>query len=402
MNAGRPAPRVLFLSDSTTLSGAEVVLLGHVDRLQELGGMAHVFLAAENTRLQTALGRRGVPFTRCDRFSSTPIRTTANPIELVRFAASLSSAARLLADVVKRERPDLIHSVSYPASLYAALVCRATGIRQIWHEHNIKRLHRFNRPIYRWVASTCHHVIGPSDAVTFNLRLAIPAEKATTVYNGIDLARFRIDDGRAATVRRELEVPEGTPAVGLFGQMLPYKGHDTLVRAAPAILEAAPATRFFFVGALENPPYEADLRATLAKQGLSDRFAFTGWRHDVPDVMRAMDVIVVATTTPEPAALSLMEAMAMGRPVVASTTGGTPEIVVDGETGILVVPGDAVALAAATSRLLLDPEARRAIGEAGLRRVEQHFTIERHLDRIVALYASVTKDSPGADGVSGP
>jgi glycosyltransferase involved in cell wall biosynthesis len=400
VNAGRPAPRVLLLSDSTTLSGAEVVLLGHVDRLRELGGMAHVFLAAENTRLQTALDLRGVPSTRCDRFSSTPLRTTANPIELVRFAVSLSSVARLLSDLVRRERPDLIHSVSYPASLYAALACRATGIGQIWHEHNIKRLHRFNRPIYRWVASTCHHVIGPSDAVTSNLRLAIPPEKATTVYNGIDLARFRIDDGRAAAVRRELNIPEGTPAVGLFGQMLPYKGHETLIRAAPTILEAVPATRFFFVGALENPPYEAQLRAALANRSLADRFELTGWRQDVADVMRAMDVIVVATTTPEPAALSLMEAMAMGRPVVASRTGGTPEIVVDGETGVLVPPGDPVALAAATSRLLLDPAASRALGEAGRRRVEQHFTIERHLDRIVGLYASVTERPPGADGVS--
>ena len=143
--------------------------------------------------------------------------------------------------------------------------------------------------------------------------------------------------------------------VGLFGQLLPTKATTRSSTPPPAIRARVPGTRFVFVGALENPPYEAHLRARLATAGLTDAFQFTGWRTDVPDVMRAVDLLVVPTTSQEPAALSLMEGMAMGRPLVASRTGGTPELIVDGETGLIFPPGDAAALARQMAALLLDP-----------------------------------------------
>ena len=221
----------------------------------------------------------------------------------------------------------------------------------MWHEHNIKRIHAVNTRLYRFVASTCAWVVGPSRAVTDNLAKAgLPARKLVPLYNGIDLAKFAPDDARARRVRQELGWANATPVVGLFGQLFPHKGHDTLIDAAAAIRAQVPGTRFVFVGALENPPYEAHLRARWPTAGLTDAFQFTGWRTDVPDVMRAVDLLVVPTTSQEPAALSLMEGMAMGRPLVATRTGGTPEIILDGETGLIFPPGDAQALTAHASR----------------------------------------------------
>jgi glycosyltransferase involved in cell wall biosynthesis len=187
-------------------------------------------------------------------------------------------------------------------------------------------------------------------------------------------------------VRAELGWAEGTPVVGLFGQLLAHKGHDTLIDAATTIRTQVPGTRFVFVGALENPPYEAHLRRRLADAGLTDAFQFTGWRTDVPHLMRAVDLSVVATTTQEPAALSLMETMAMGRPLVATRTGGTAEIVQDGETGLLFAPGDAATLAGHVSTLLLDPARRRRMGENGRARVEREFTVEQHVAAMFQLY----------------
>jgi glycosyltransferase involved in cell wall biosynthesis len=147
------------------------------------------------------------------------------------------------------------------------------------------------------------------------------------------------------------------------------------------------------VGALENPPYEAELRTRLAELGTEDAFIFTGWRRDVADVMRAMDVCVVATTSPEPAALSLMETMAVGRPIVATNTGGTPEIVDDAVTGLLFPPGDAAALADRVCRLLANPAERARMGEAGRARVAARFSVARHLDAMLDLYERAAQNS---------
>ena len=186
-------------------------------------------------------------------------------------------------------------------------------------------------------------------------------------------------------------MPAGQQAVGLFGQMLTYKGHRTLIEAAPSILSEYPEAMFFFVGALENPPYQRELRERIDSLGLANKFTFTGWRSDVQDIMRAMDVIVVGTTTPEPAALALMEGAAMERPLVATRTGGTPEIIIDGETGLLFAPGNAEELAAAVKKLLGDPDLARRLGCAGRARVEQRFTRELHLTAMFELYEEAVR-----------
>ena len=378
---------VIYVLDSDTLSGAEIVILQYLEHLKAPGHRAHVFLSERNRRVRQVLEDRGIPHTTTTSYSRRILETTASPAALLEYLRAFRGVRRELIELIEREKAELIHSVSYPASLYAALAARATAIRQVWHEHNIKRIHAVNRHLYRFVGSTCASIVGPSDAVSKNLASVLPAGLARTIYNGIDLSRFRIDDDRAAAVRRELGLAPGQPAVGLFGQMLPYKGHGTLIAAAPQVCAIHPDARFYFVGALENPPYQAALEAQLAAAGLSDRFAFTGWRTDVPDVMRAMDVNVVATTTPEPAALALMETMAMGRPIVASRTGGTPEIVVEEETGLLFPAGDGDALGRHVLRLLADESLRDQLGRAGRSRVEARFTLEQHVEAMMALYA---------------
>jgi glycosyltransferase involved in cell wall biosynthesis len=200
---------------------------------------------------------------------------------------------------------------------------------------------------------------------------------------------------RVDAVRRDLGLHDGEQAIGLFGQMLPYKGHRTLIEAAPRILLAHPSARFYFVGALENPPYQHELQTLLAERGLSDRIHFTGWRNDVQDIIRAMDVVVIATTTPEPAALMLMEAAAMERPVVATLTGGTAEIVADEETGLLFQPGDAIQLADRVGRLLGNRELGRTLGKRARERVEQEFDLDRHLTVMFELYREAASLPPG-------
>ncbi|MGE0448464.1 MAG: glycosyltransferase family 4 protein [Vicinamibacterales bacterium] len=379
--------RVLYVSDSTTVSGAEMVMLAHVDHFAARGWSVHVFCHERNSRLQHELSNRACPFTPTAHYSRILLETTPNPRSLAHFAQSFRRIHRDLVTLMRTHGSDLVHAVSYPASLYAASPASRLRVPAIWHEHNIKRLHAFNRPLFRYAARPCAWAIGPSSAVTRTLELAgIPKAKVRVVYNGVDLSRFDADQRRAQAVRRELGLGERDRAVALPGQMIPIKGHRFLVDVAPAILEHVPAARFFFIGSLENPPYEEELRAAIRAAGLHDRFVFTGWRRDMPDVLRAMDAVVLATTRPEPAALSLMETMAAARPIVAVRNGGTEEIVVDGETGLLFEPGDVRTAAAHLVHCLRDRSYSERIGRAGRARVEERFTLARHLDEIETLY----------------
>ena len=239
---------------------------------------------------------------------------------------------------------------------------RSSGVPQIRHEHGVKVVHAFNAPIYRFVASTCSHVIGPSDAVNRALGSAgIHAPVLRTSTTASTLAGSPAPTGACRQpARRSAPVP--TPAGRALRQAVAAQGPSLLIDAAPAIVQACPAARFVIVGALENPAYEAELRAEIAGRGLTDRVVFTGWRRDVQDVMSAMDVVVVPTLTPEPAALSLMEAMALSRPLVASNTGGTPELVVDESTGLLFPTGHADALAAQVIRAVTDDTLAERLG----------------------------------------
>jgi glycosyltransferase involved in cell wall biosynthesis len=379
---------ILFVSDSTTVSGAEMVLLATADGLSANGDSAFGFVRATNHRLIEALHSRGITYTATNAFSHQIIRTTTNPAALLAFARSFYAVSSEMARVIRTQRIDVIHSISYPASLYAGLAAARTGAAHIWHEHNIKRIHRVNRIIYRRLGNACQWVLGPSNAVTGNLATAgIDEARLRTVYNGIDLRRFNnASTDRVDALRRELGLRDGERAIGLFGQMLPYKGHRTLIEAAPDILQTEPNARFFFVGALENLPYQRELQTQLAERGLSERVHFTGWREDVQDLIRAMDVVVIATTTPEPAALMLMEAAAMERPVVATRTGGTAEIVADEETGLLFPPGDASELAVRVSRILGNADLSRMLGTRARARVERQFNLERHLSNMFEFY----------------
>jgi len=236
--------KVLFVSDSTTVSGAEIVLLGCVDALIAGGHSAHGFVRHNNARLIEAFRGRGVPCTPSYAFSDRLIRTTIHPVDLYAFARSFYVVSGEMAAIIRSAQVDIVHSISYPASLYAALGARRARKPHIWHEHNIKRIHRVNRLIYRSVGNACSWVIGPSDAVTNNLRDAgITPSKVRTLYNGIDLTRFKHKSAETIdALRRELGLQAGEQAVGLFGQMLPYKGHGTLIEAAPHILERHPRT----------------------------------------------------------------------------------------------------------------------------------------------------------------
>jgi glycosyltransferase involved in cell wall biosynthesis len=210
--------------------------------------------------------------------------------------------------------------------------------------------------------------------------------KVITIHYGIDLKQFDGQPSRAAL--REFGIGPDCTIVGTIGRLSPQKTQDDFLRAAAKVKDAVPKTKFFIVG-------EGELRHVLeelAKHfGLQSDVIFTGYRSDIADLLRAFDVFVLSSIF-EGLPLSILEAMAMAKPVVATHVDGVPEAVSDGETGLLVPPGNPAALAGAIVSLLQNPTRAQAMGHAGRRRAETLFRQERMVAQTEPLYTRLLKN----------
>jgi glycosyltransferase involved in cell wall biosynthesis len=209
-------------------------------------------------------------------------------------------------------------------------------------------------------------------------RTAAPVRR---IYNGVDLSRY--DDQEACcTLPEEYGMEAGSQIVGVVARLEPEKGHPTLLEAWPLVLRAVPDAYLLIVG--EGSRRQA-LEAQARDLHVAHRVVFTGRRDDVPAVTAALDVAVLPSYR-EAQGLSILEAMALSRPVVASNVGGIPEMITDGVTGLLVPPHDADALAAGIIRLLLDHPFADMLGRAGHDMVHDRFCIQLMVDAVEAIY----------------
>ncbi|MDH6295054.1 glycosyltransferase family 4 protein [Agrobacterium fabrum] len=209
------------------------------------------------------------------------------------------------------------------------------------------------------------------------------ADKVRIVYNGFDPAKAKLHDaGTAARLRAELGLgPQ--PLVGLFGRLSEWKGQHVFLDALAA-MEGVQAV--IVGGALfGQEAYEARIREQASRLGLDGRVRFLGFRSDVPELMASMDVVAHTSIVAEPFGRVVVEAMMCGRPVVATRGGGVTEIIRDGETGLLVPPGDASALAAALGTILSDPALAQRLGQSGREDVSDRFSLEETCRSVSAL-----------------
>ncbi|EGL62500.1 glycosyltransferase [Agrobacterium sp. ATCC 31749] len=209
------------------------------------------------------------------------------------------------------------------------------------------------------------------------------ADKVRIVYNGFDPAKAKLRDPDVA-VRLRAELGLGPqPLVGLFGRLSEWKGQHVFLDALAA-MEGVQAV--IVGGALfGQEAYEARIREQASRLGLDDRVRFLGFRSDVPELMASMDVVAHTSIVAEPFGRVVVEAMMCGRPVVATRGGGVTEIIRDGETGLLVPPGDAAALAAALGTILSDPALAQRLGQSGREDVSDRFSLEETCRSVSAL-----------------
>lgn len=227
------------------------------------------------------------------------------------------------------------------------------------------------------------HMVSVSNSVKMALvSSGAAAHKIDVIHHGTDVTSFVPQDGDHAQIRAGLGIPENSVAIGIVGRIAPEKGHRVFLQAASLVKSDMPVS-YVIVG---EGPDEEFIRRQATDLGLADRVLFAGFRSDIADVLAALDIVTVPSLWQEPCSAVIQQAMAMSKPVIGTRVGGTPEVIVDGETGLIVPPDDAAALGQAMSHLVGDPAFRISAGIAGRKRVESHFSLGGMVDKIEALY----------------
>jgi glycosyltransferase involved in cell wall biosynthesis len=282
-------------------------------------------------------------------------------------------AVARLARVLRRARVDVAVSWMSKAHLYGAPAGRASGVPTV--------LYHLEPPPGDWLrlatALPSAGVITVSDDLAAYVGRVRPRLPVRVVRPGVDLDRFNPDAlPPVAEARAALGLPPDVPIVGTVARLQKWKGVHVLIDAMPSVLEAMPDALCVVVGGPHDtePDYEPYLRHRVAELGLEAAVRFAGFRTEIPLWRHAMDVNVNASER-EPFSVGVLEAMALGRPVIGGDSGGTPEIIVDGVNGLLVSFGDAQSLAAAVRELLADPARAASMGQAARRSVQGLSTV---------------------------
>jgi glycosyltransferase involved in cell wall biosynthesis len=288
-------------------------------------------------------------------------------------------AGLALRRLMRERRVDVVHTHSSVDSWVAGVAARSLGLAVVRSRH-------VSIPIPRRRALVYHladRIVTSGDAVAGIVAAAgVPPERIVAIGPGVDTQRFHPGVSGSA-VRAELGLTG--PAIGLVANIRGSKGHRFFLEAAREVLRTRADARFVIVG---DGVGFGDVRRRVEELGLGACVRMTGFRRDIPEVMAALDVLVLPSVKSEAMSQVIPQALAVGTPVVGTTVGGTPELVRDGETGRLVPPADAAALARAILDLLRDPEGARAMARRGQAEVLARHSMEAAMTRLVAVYTA--------------
>src|SRR5262245_60486289 len=316
----------------------------------------------------------------------------------VRLAAQLGRASSGLPAYIGRLRrairsfqPDVIHTNGLKMHLLAGWANSSSPL--VWHLHDYLGPRPLTTTLLRWSASRCAAIVANSKSVADDARAAIGhGVKVVPIYNGIDLNRFSSTGDRADldALAGLPAAPEGTVRAGLLATFARWKGHETFLNAIARLPRELPIRAYVIGAALydtEGSQYSSDeLRRLAISLGIADRVAFTGFIRRPDEAFRALDIVVHASTSPEPFGLVIAEAMACGRAVIVSRSGGAEELATDNVDALMHTPGDVDDLAGRIAALARDPLQRAQLGAEARLTAERAFDAARLAREIIPVY----------------
>jgi glycosyltransferase involved in cell wall biosynthesis len=301
----------------------------------------------------------------------------------------VASAIRL-ASTLRSRRIDLIHCADMMGAYHAGLAAKLARIPIICHiRSNFEQIPaRYKPPLL-----TINRFAFVSQAAwrNFNTIFHVPADRGSVIYDWAPAPEVAGDfEATRARIRSELGIGPETPVFGMVARVAQQKDFETLISATAQVLAVRPEARLLLVGENQEPEeslsYYRQLCKLIEAEGLTGKVTWTGFRRDVPGLMLAMDVVVLSTRS-EGFGLTVLEAMSLGRPVVATRVGGIPEIIADGENGLMHEARDATGLAHQILRVLGDRNLAAALSKRGRESVSNRFTKEQTLMAIGQMYS---------------
>jgi glycosyltransferase involved in cell wall biosynthesis len=296
--------------------------------------------------------------------------------------------------LISKEKPDIVHTHSSKAGILGRLAAKIAGVPYIVHTpHGHVFYGHFGilaSKIFLWVERifskfTDRMVALSNGEKNDYVKLTVcPPEKLFKIHSGVDLKQFMQPNGNRVEKRRSLGLDQNGAVIGFVGWLLPIKGPAYLLKAMAHIWPDHPTASLVMVGKGE---LDVDLRAQALRMNANGKVKFLGWREDIDEIMPVFDLLVLPSLN-EGMGRVLVEAMAAGKPVVASEVGGIPDLVKHGETGYLVRPADEKALANGIKKLLNDPERAGQMGQRGKEYCRQ-FSLEAMIEKLDDLYSEL-------------
>jgi len=359
-------PRILHTESSIGLGGQEIRILGEARWLIDHGW--DCLIACQP----------GSPL-------FTEARDAGLPVAPVRMRGAWDAASVLrLRTVMRAGRAALVHTHSSVDSWLATVAAKSLGLPVVRSRHVTIPILRRRALVYR----LADRIITTGEAVAARVReCGVPSHRIVAITSGVDTTRFHPGvSGKA--VREELGIGPGDPAVGLVANVRGSKGHAVFLEAAREVLATHANARFVIVG--DGVGFE-DVRRRVRESGIAGAVIMTGFRRDIPEIMAALDVLVLPSIKSEATSQVIPQALAVGTPVAAAATGGIPEIIRDGETGYLVEPGNAGALARAIRALLGDPDRAREMAAAGQALVRSRYSSDITMAATTDVYRALLR-----------
>lgn len=365
--------KLVIAESSTAMGGQELAVLLHADGLRKRGHDVRLILEPGSSIYAKAVEQG--------------LRVEPVAMSRARYPAAIAAFRKILA----RERPALLHVNSSRDSWIGGLAARLVSPRV-----KVVRSRHISTPLNRNLTTRILYlrlmdfvIVTGSELTRRGLieRDGLEPDRVAAFPIGIDVEQFK--PGRPdRDLRQELTLPPGHRLVGLISYLRSYKGHEYFIDAAARVRSRAKDVTFLIVG---EGPEEARLRSYVVSLGLAQQVRLLGFRDDLLNVFRSLDLFVIPSVEGDTIPQVLMQALAMGLPVVSTTVGSIPDVVQDGRTGFVVPPRNADALAERILTLLDDPARRTEMGRRGRALVEQEYSLSRMLDRLEDVYRQVAR-----------
>lgn len=382
---------ILFLHAGAEMYGADKVMLDLLKNLDKSQYNPYVILPTQGV-LVDALKKAGIKV----EVIPYPImrRKYFNPKGILQYGAGLIKYSKMIANIAKREKIDLIHT-NTAAVVEGARVSKKLKIPQLWSIHEIivspKIMFKFTS---RLIAKRASITITDSQAVKNHLITSgyFKDEDIKVIYNGVDSNRFNPSND-SSYLRKEWNIPETAKIVGMMGRVNSWKGQHDFLEAANLVMEKHSDVYTVFIGsAFEGEEWrEKELADKIAESPYKDRIVNCGYRTDSEGIYKLYDVFVLPSTNPDPLPTVVLEAMSTGKPIVGYRHGGVCEMVKEGHNGLLAEVRNPRDLADKINKLLSDDELRVQMGENSRERLLNHFSIESYIKNYSDEYDRLTR-----------